>query len=43
MILGCICIILLISFFLWALVAAGKERREMEWREELKNMFQQSK
>ena len=43
MVFAIICIIFLISFFLWALVAAGKERREMEWREELKNMFQQSK
>ena len=43
MVFAIICIILLITFFLWTLVSAGKERREAERREELKNMFQQSK
>jgi len=42
MVFAIICIIFLITFFLWALVSSGRERREAERREELKNMFQQN-
>ena len=39
MVFAIICIILLITFFLWTLVSAGKERREAERREELKTCY----
>ena len=37
-----ICMIFLITFFLWTLGSVGRERREAERREELRSMLQQN-